>query len=151
MVVGDAGSSRLQDNSIDLIFSTVVFEHIDREILKSLLEEFARVGSPDCVMSHHIGLADQYASFDNSITPFNFLKYDSAKWRLFNNPVIPQSRLRMADYRELFAETGWRIVNEENKAGSLSDLNKVELAAEFQPHSTEDLLILFSWIVSRPG
>jgi hypothetical protein len=148
--IGDARATELPENSVDMIFSTVVFEHIGAEILRGLLAEFERISKPDAIMSHYVGLADQYASFDKSITPFNFLKYCDRQWRVLNNPIIPQSRLRLADYRELFRQSGWGIVVESNTSGLMDDLSKIRLAPEFAKYSTEDLLVLFSWLVARP-
>ncbi len=150
LCIGDARNTNLPENFVDLIFSTVVFEHIDAEILAGLLVEFKRVASPDAVMSHYIGLADQYASFDKSITPYNFLKYSDRQWKLLNNPLIPLSRLRIADYRKVFSENGWDIVEERSTSGSCDDLLKIELSPKFRKYTTEDLLVLFSWIVARP-
>jgi hypothetical protein len=149
LCLGDARTSLLPSRSIDLVFSTVVLEHIGRAVLVALFEEFKRVASTGAVMSHLVGLADQYAGFDAAITPYNFLKYSDRQWRLFDNPIIPQSRLRLADYRELFKQTGWAVVEELNTSGSLEDLRSIELAQKFKKYSTEDLLVLSSWMVAR--
>jgi hypothetical protein len=148
LCIGDAQNTKLPDKSIDLIFSTVVLEQITAEILSGLLSEFFRVASENAVMSHHIGLIDQFASFDESINGFNFLKYTDRQWRFLNNPVIPQSRLRITDYRELFEQVGWKIVEENNTLGLPEDLNKIKLAPKFATYSKEDLLVLFSWLAS---
>lgn len=148
--IGDAQTTTMPEKSVDLIFSTVVFEHIDKKNLSRLLDEFKRIASTNSVMTHYIGLADQYANFDKSITPLNFLRYNERWWRLFNNPVNPQSRLRIADYRELFNASGWEIVKESNTVGFPDDLDKIRLAPEFTQYKKEDLLILFSWLVARP-
>jgi hypothetical protein len=147
--LGDARTSLLPAQSMDLIFSTVVLEHISLAVLVDLFEEFKRVASTGAVMSHFIGLADQYASFDASITRYNFMQYSDRQWRIFNNPVNPQSRLRLADYRELHERTGWTIVKEENTRGSLEDLKSIQLAQKFKKYSFEDLLVLYSWMVAR--
>jgi hypothetical protein len=147
--LGDARSSSLAAQSIDLIFSTVVLEHISPVVLVGLFEEFNRVASTGAVMSHLIGLMDQYSSFDPSITPYNFMKYSDRQWHLFNTPINPQWRLRTADYREIFEQTGWAVIKEENSSGSQSELNKIRLAEKFKRYSTEDLLVLYSWMVAR--
>jgi len=149
--IGDARTTTLPAKSVDLIFSTVVLEMIDAEILNSLFVEFRRVASPDGIMSHYVGLADQYASFDKSISPYNFLKYSDRQWNFLNNPIIPHSRLRLADYRELYALTGWNVVEERNMSGSLEDLKKIPIAPKFKKYAAEDLLVLASWLVARPS
>jgi hypothetical protein len=149
--IGDARTTELPEKSVDLAVSTVAFEMIGTEILSGVLAEFKRVASADAVISHYVGLSDQYADFDKSITPYNFMKYSDRRWRLLNNPIIPQSRLRIADYRELFKQTGWDIVEERSIFGSLDDLKKIQLAAKFQKYSIKDLLVRFSWLVARPS
>jgi hypothetical protein len=144
----DGRNIYLPDHSIDLFFSTVVLEHIGASGLEILFKEFKRIAADNAVMSHYIGLKDQYSSFDQSITPYNFLKFTDRKWRLFNNPLIPQSRLHINGYREINKNTGWKIIDEKNELGSLVDLNKINLAPEFKKYSADDLLVLFSWMVS---
>lgn len=151
VLIGDARTTTLPDDSIDFIFSTVVLEMIGEETLRNLLVEFKRVASPDAVMSHYVGLADQYASFDKSITPYNFLKYSDGWWNLLNNPIIPHSRLRIADYRKLLEQTGWNITEERNTSGPPDDLKKIRLAPRFRKYAVEDLLVLSSWLVARPS
>jgi hypothetical protein len=97
-----------------------------------------------------VRLADQYASFDRSITPFNCIRYTARQWRFLNNPIVPQSRLRPADYRRIFDQTGWAIVAERNTSGSMDELKKIKLAPEFAEYSKEELLVMFSWLVARP-
>ena len=149
--IADARVSQLADKSIDLIFSTVVFQHIEANILKELLTEFRRVASNDAVMTHYIGLTDQYAFFDQSITAFNFLKYSDSQWCFLNSPIIPQTRLRISDYRALFEQTGWNIAEENNTFDSVLNLESIKLDPKFEKYSKEDLLVSLSWIVSNPS
>lgn len=148
--VGDARATTLPAGSIDLVFSTVVFEHVPRVILLGLMAEFRRILRPGGVMSHFIGLEDQYCSFDRGITPYNFLRYSSRQWRWLNNPIIPLTRLRVPDYREVTLASGFQIVDERHQNGSADDLRTVPLAPEFRHHPFEDLLPLYSWMVSTP-
>ncbi len=149
--VRDAQQTALESRSIDLFISTAVIEYIPRPVLKSILLEFKRLSSPTAVQSHYINLCDHFSYFDRSITPFNNLKYTQRSWNYLNSPVAWQSRLRISDYRALFAETGHRIIREDNTKGNPEDLRKVRLAPEFQHYSFEDLLVLFSWIVAEPA
>lgn len=149
--IGDARSTGLPAGSVDLVFSTVVFEHVPRDVLAGLFTEFRRVSSPHAVMSHYIGLKDQYANFDPSLSPFNFLKYSERQWRWLNNRMIPLTRLRIPEYRRLHVEAGYRIVREVNTSGTMEDLQRIRLAPEFEKYSQSDLLVLFSWLASTPG
>ncbi|MBI2929404.1 MAG: class I SAM-dependent methyltransferase [Verrucomicrobia bacterium] len=151
VLVRDARQTGLPSKSIDLVFSNVVLEHIPRAELADLFAEVRRVCADEAVISHYVGMADQYASFDRSITPFNFLKYPASRWRLLDNPIIPQNRLRISDYRSLLQEAGCSIVKELHTSGSTEALRQVKLAPEFRKYSQEDLLVLFAWIVARPN
>lgn len=149
--VRDAQNTGLNAGTVDLFVSTGVLEYIPRAILKNILTEFRRIGSRDAVQSHYLNLIDQYSYFDHSITPFNFLKYSEERWKFFNSPITWLNRLRISDYRELFASLGYQITKEANTCGSADDLRKVRLAPEFQKHSEADLLVLTSWLTAKPA
>lgn len=149
--VGDARHTTLPSHSVHFVFSTVVFEHIPAAIISGLFNEFRRILLPTGVMSHYIGLADQYANVDRTITPFNFLRYTSRQWRWLNNPIIFQTRLRIEDHRHLVRQAGFVLVHEENVLGQPEELRAIPLAPEFSHHPFEDLLVLFSWLIARPA
>jgi hypothetical protein len=147
---GDARRTDVEDSSIDIVFSTVVLEHIDREIIRELYAEFGRIGKEDAIMSHYIGLEDQYCGFDSSITPFNFLRYSDKEWARYNNPMIPLTRLRLTDHRSLVEESGFTLRHEESIFGDLEELKSVPLAKKFEGYPTQDLLARFSWLIATP-
>jgi hypothetical protein len=149
--VRDAQNTGLQPGSIDLFVSTGVLEYIPRDILKNILTEFRRIGSPGAVQSHYLNLIDQYSYFDRSITPFNFLKFSEERWKLFNSPITWLNRMRISDYRELFSKLGYEVTKEVNTSGSAADLHRIQLAPEFQKHSEADLLVLTSWLTAKPA
>lgn len=147
-LIGDARQSNIDSHSIDFVFSHQVLEHLSRQHIASMLAEFRRLLHDSGVTCHHIGLADQFASFDATITPFNFLKYSRLQWKLFDNSIIPQNRLRISDYRKIFAEAGFRIDAEDNLMGDPKDLRSIQLAQEFRSYSFDELLVLYSWMVA---
>jgi hypothetical protein len=113
-----------------------------------MLAEFRRLLKDYGVTCHNIGLADQFASFDTTITPYNFLTYSRLQWSLIDNSIIPQNRLRVSDYREIFLQAGFRIRAEDNLLGEPEDLRSIRLAKEFQSYSFDELLVLYSWMVA---
>lgn len=145
-LIRDARTTGLAPASVDFFFSTAVLGHISREVIGAIFAESKRIAKPGAIMSHFIGMNDQFASFDHSLTPFNFLRYSDARWKRLDSPLIPQNRLRISDYRQLISETGWRIIRESNESGSIRELERIPLAQEFQTYSREDLLVLFTWI-----
>jgi hypothetical protein len=149
-VVQDVRSSGLANRSVDMVFSHGVLEHLPPPMLSEALAELRRLCSGSSVMSHFIGMADQFANFDRSITPFNNMRYSDRAWRWWNNSLIPQNRLRVSDYRRAYGEAGFEIVAEEDLSGAESDLASIRLAPEFARYDRKDLLVLFSWLVGRP-
>jgi SAM-dependent methyltransferase len=149
-LVADATSLALPDGSFDLLVSNNTLEHIPGEVIRAILRRFRALAADGAVMSHWIDMTDHYMGFDPSIGPYNFLKYSSGAWRLFNNRLHYQNRLRISDYRTLHESAGWRILEEEESAHDPAALKDVRVAPEFMRYSDEDLLVYEAWIVSSP-
>jgi SAM-dependent methyltransferase len=149
-VIGDARWMELEDESTDLVVSNNVLEHIRESELADVLREMRRVCSPGAVMSHLVDLADHYSTFDRSMSTRNFLRYSERQWRRWDNPIVPQTRLQLSDYRRLIEEAGFRIVGEDLHRAPESALEGFELAPEFRRYPREELLIERAWLVSVP-
>jgi hypothetical protein len=147
---GNASQSNLPSHSVDLILSDVVLEYLSSQQLSEVMQEFRRIAASDAVMSHTIGLFDQYAAYDPQISAFNFLRYSDRTWRLLNNPIIPLNRLRISDYREAVSKSGFRIVHEDSERGDPADLARTPLAKPFNNYAIEDLLVINTWLVAVP-
>jgi hypothetical protein len=148
---GDARQTGLRTASVDFLVSIGVLEYIPEDVLGGIFAEFGRIASRDAVMSHYIGMGDDYAIFDRSITPYNFLKYSRSMWRLFTSPLHYQNRLRLSDYRRVHRAAGFSIVWEDLLTGSPADLDRVRLADEFRRYPREELLVVKAWLVSVPA
>lgn len=144
----DAQRLPLATSSVDFIESNAVLEYIPRHALVGIFKEFLRILRPSGVMSHHIDLSDEYAYFDGSLSPFNFLRFSDPAWKVIQNPFTPLTRLRIADYRELLTEAGFVLTKEDNLLGRLEDLQRVPLAQRFRAHEQDDLLVLFAWLTA---
>jgi hypothetical protein len=146
--VGDARMVSLPAGSIDLFVSNNTLEHIPVGVLVDILAELRRLAAPGAVMDHFIDHSDHYAHFDRSINEFNYLRYGPALWRLFNNRLQYQNRLRASDYRRLVEQAGFRVVALESARGAASELAAVNLAAPFRHYGEADLLALRSWLTA---
>lgn len=147
-IVCDARHTGLEGSSIDFFVSNTTLEYIPEDILKDFFVEFRRLASPTSLMSHLIITGDHYADIDNSITPFNFLKYSNCFWELFNSSVHYQNRLRISDYRSIHQVNGFKILHEYNDFGSPKELDSIRIARNFRHYSRDDLLVIRSRIVS---
>ena len=147
--VGDLPGASLPPASVDLIVSHAVLEYLSQPAFKELLDAFRRVLKSDGVMSHWIDFSDEYAYFDKSISPLNFLRYPDWVWRIINNPFIPLSRLRIDDVRRLFSGAGFSIHEEDCVRLDCDAMRKLPLAREFANRHIEDMRVLDAWISAR--
>ncbi|NND94383.1 MAG: class I SAM-dependent methyltransferase, partial [Flavobacteriales bacterium] len=115
----DARDTDLPEDSFDFICSNNTFEHVYPEVLKGILTEFKRLLRPEGLMSHFIDLSDHFAHFDESISIYNFLKYSKKRWRIIDNSIQPQNRLRWKEYLDMYGSVGLPITEEETRKGNL--------------------------------
>jgi hypothetical protein len=149
--IGNAAATGLPAQSIDLSVSNTTLEHIPAFELEAILTELARLCSPHGATCHLIDLSDHYAAFDRSITPYNYLRYPAKRWRLINNPLQYQNRLRASDYRNLVRRAGLRIDYERSAGDELSVLKSVPIAPEFRRYEEQDLLVHSMAVACRPA
>ena len=147
-LVGDGRATGLPDGAIELVVSNNTFEHIPPAVLQAIMAELRRVAAPGAVMDHFVDISDHYAHFDRSISEFNYLRYPPRAWRLFNNRLQYQSRLRASDYRRLVEHAGFVVVAEEAQRGAVEELAGVPLAPQFRHYAQDDLLVLRTWITA---
>lgn len=137
----DAGNTGLPDGSVDIITTTSVLEHVPFDQLRPILAECRRLMHERSVMNHVIDYSDHYAHSDASITQYNFLGFDESEWRRFNPAIHYQNRARHGEYRALFLEAGFRVVDEhvEQPGDAARQLASVALAGRFRSMSTDAL------------
>lgn len=148
LLVRDARDTGLETESVDLFVSNNTFEHVPPQALGEIMAEFRRLAAPDAVMDHFIDMSDHYAHFDRSITEFNYLRYSDRAWRLFNNRLQYQSRLRISDYRGIIEQAGFKIVGEDAERGSPQELAAIKLAPRFRRYPPEELTVLRCWVTA---
>src|SRR5690606_22620300 len=140
---------QIQISGIDLVVTISNLEHIPCDIIEAIFRQFCHVLRPGGIMSHLIDLSDHYSHFDKKLTPYNFLRYGESKWRLFNNSLQYQNRLRVSDYRALHERAGWQMLHEASLPTQTSQIDEIQLAPEFRHYTREDLIVTESWMVSR--
>lgn len=148
-IVGDASRTPFAPESIDFMISNATLEHIPRDVILSIFQEFRRIAAPGAVMSHLVDESDHYSHFDPSVSPYQFLYYEKLPWKLINNSILYMNRLRVNDYREIHRLAHFTIVREVNQ-DEASRLDRMKLAQEFRLYAPDDLVPIESWFVSRP-
>jgi ubiquinone/menaquinone biosynthesis C-methylase UbiE len=148
-LIKDARDTRLPERSYDLICSNNTFEHIPPKILESILLEFKRVVKAGGLMSHFIDMSDHFAHFDKGINIYNFLKYSKKSWRLIDNRIQPQNRMRLKDYIELYNALNIPITEEKIYDGDPLLLSDIKVHSEFAQYTVQDLAVSHAYLVSK--
>ncbi|MBB4080698.1 SAM-dependent methyltransferase [Lewinella aquimaris] len=146
--VMDATRLDFPDHDFDLICSNNTFEHVYPTVLERILAEFRRVLKPNGVMSHFIDLSDHFAHLDPSINIYHFLRFSRQQWRLIDNDIQPQNRLRWPDYLAMYDRLNIPVVEEEILPGSPQLLGEVAVHREYAGYTPEQLAISHGYIVS---
>jgi len=144
----DARDTKLKDSSVEFFISNNTLEHIKNDVIRGIFTEFRRLSSNSCVISHYIDMIDHYHYFDKSLSLFNFRKYSSNLFKIFNNSLHYQNRNFLVDYISLHQAAGFKILYTFAERSSDENLKKVTLAREFLNYSLDDLLVTCCWMVS---
>ena len=146
--VKDARDTGFSALSFDMIHSNNTFEHIYPQILIPILKEFKRIVRKGGLMSHAVDMSDHFAHFDKTINVFNFLRFSDSRWKMIDNSIQPQSRLRVSDYRTIYRELGIPITLEETISGSVAELDSLKLNTQYQSVKREDLVAVQCYFAS---
>jgi len=141
---GDARATGLCSNSIDLVFSYGVLEHLSPRDLRQLNAEHRRILRQDGLAYHWINLQDHYRNIDRSLSGVNFLQYGERFWETFiNSPLHYQNRLRKPDYIRLFETSGGSILHAEEllRESDILALEKMKIDRRFRHYSKTDLAV----------
>lgn len=141
MAPGDAAATGLAEGSVDMVYSNSVLEHVHPQILPRLMTESMRILRPGGVAAHCVACNDHYAHFDRKISFVNFLRYGEGMWKLWNNDLNYQNRLRKSDFLSIVNEAGFEVVqlNTTVRKGVREALAGMKVAKPFQRYSMEDL------------
>ena len=106
---GRVTTSSVMRDSFDVAISDNTLEHVPPAQIHDLCVAMAAAVGAGGVIDHFVDASDHYAHFDHSITEYNFLRWDDRAWRLINNRLLYQNRLRQADYMPLLEGAGLRV------------------------------------------
>jgi SAM-dependent methyltransferase len=111
----NAEKINLEAKSLDACISTNTLEHIPADSITKIFNELFRVLKDKGIISVVIDYSDHYAHTDSTITLFNYLYFSQTEWKKYNHRCHYQNRLRHYDYKKLFRQCGFMILNEQIK------------------------------------
>lgn len=101
----------IDDNSVDVVVSSLVLQCIPGNVLPDVLRESYRILSPSGIALHRIRMTDEYAQADPRRGSLEFLKYSTRTWdRWFNHRLKHQNRLRASQFEQLLREAGFDTI-----------------------------------------
>jgi hypothetical protein len=124
-------------SSVDFSFSHAVLEHLPREQVLPTLTHLRRVSRPGSVSSHVVDLRDHLGG------SLNHLRFSSRFWESesVRRSGVYTNRLRYSQWREAFAEAGWRFSPLEIQTYPRLPVQRARLAPEFGMLAETDLLV----------
>lgn len=128
----DAASTHFKDEYFDFCYSVNVFEHIAEKALPGISHEISRITKKGGGAYHAIGVYDHFQHVDPSLSKFNYLRFSRKQWRLIDNDIQPQNRLRISYFRTLFESNQWQVLEEIFQDAVPEDLAKINLHPDWQ-------------------
>ena len=112
----DAAATSLPDDSVDLVISTNVFEHIQPDVIEDIVAESYRILRPDGFHAASINPGDHFAIGREEITAVNFLKYGPRAWHWIGGSGLAyHNRLRCVDYERTIRKAGFDIARSDTE------------------------------------
>jgi SAM-dependent methyltransferase len=139
------------DESVDVVFSNTVLEHVPVPEVDRLLTESLRILRPNGYMVHLIDPSDHFSHADPSVSAVNYLRFSEGDFAKFNSAFLYQNRLRASEWRDVIQRHRFEIVYWRSSidARALRDLPSVPVSACFSHLSPEDLCTTAIWVVTR--
>lgn len=149
----DVRQTGFPDQSLDMIFSRTVLEHIPEGDLALIMREMRRIVKPGGAMVHIIDTSDHWQHFDRGLSRINFLKFSPGWWNVINSPLAYQNRLRSCEHVKIIKEAGFRIgsIKTEIHEKSLEDMKTMKIHPDFSGRFTpEELAVISTYLIARP-
>ena len=147
----DASRTELADESVDVVFSNSVLEHVPGDVIEACLHEAMRILKPGGIVFHSVNCGDHYAYTDRSIHQLHYLQYSDAEWDKWNNAFLYQNRLRAIDFTEMARRAGFTIEIDTSRAKPerLRQLDSIKVHPRFARYTREQLAITSIDFVGR--
>ena len=141
----------LPENSVNLMVSCCVINHIPIEILMTELITLKKIIKPDGIMYFLIGHDDHWSFHDPSMNMFQYYKYSDKYYKMiFENNFQFQNRLTKNEWLDIFNTCGLNVIDYYGHitAESRNEINKLsnDLNQRFSKYSLTDLSIKHSYV-----
>jgi hypothetical protein len=134
---GDAAKLSFDNKSFDVCFSINTLEHIYQPMLQNILQNYAHHTNQNGYHLHVIDMNDHFSHIDSSITKYNYLQFSNEQWKLIDNNLQPQNRLRITDFENIFLKIDLKIIKEVSMPAEMESFNSIILHQDFKKYNAE--------------
>jgi len=147
----DASATGLPGDSIDIVLSNSVLEHVPGPVIEAIFVEAHRLLPPGGVMIHGVNCGDHYAYGDRAINQLHYLSYSGHRFAKWQNKFLYQNRLRAQDFTAMATKAGFTVELDTSKARPerLAQLDAITVHPEFAHYPREQLAITSIDFVAR--
>jgi len=126
----------IPSNSVDIIFSNAVLEHIFKDEFEETINELKRIMKKDGFMSHQVDFKDHLEGSLNNLRFSNFI------WEsyLFRNSGFYTNRIRFYEMVGIFKNKGFEVQTSDLKKWDILPLNLKKISKQFRELKHDDLL-----------
>jgi SAM-dependent methyltransferase len=134
---GLSSLKKIADDSVDLIFSQAVLEHVRRHEFLETMKECHRVLKSNGAASHRVDLKDHLGG------GLNNLRFRESVWEsnFFVRSGFYTNRIRFSEMIAMFEEAGFRIKAVYPERWDASPINRKSLSRDFTEVTDDDLLV----------
>jgi SAM-dependent methyltransferase len=137
MTNGLTSLETIESQSVDLIFSQAVLEHIRKMEFRRTLQECHRILRPNGICSHQVDLRDHLGG------SLNNLRFSEPVWEseIFANSGFYTNRLRYSQMLHLFSDVGFAVEVTDVRRWSVLPTSSCKLSAEFRNLPDDELCV----------
>lgn len=128
----DAAHTGSDAGGFDMCYSVNVYEHIDERALPGITKEISRITKTGGFGYHAIGVYDHFVHIDSTISKFNYLRFSRKEWKVIDNKIQPQNRLRLSYFRELFKKNKLEPVEEIFQPAEPGEIERIKLHPDWK-------------------
>ena len=137
---------KIESNSVDLIFSQAVLEHIRKNEFLDTMNHYYRILKKNGICSHQIDLKDHLGG------SLNNLRFSEKIWesKFFSGSGFYTNRIRFSQMIKVFEKIGYKTLVTKKYSWSKLPISRNKLNTNFANLNEEDLLInLFDVILKK--
>ena len=144
---GISSLKKLEDNSVDFVFSQATLEHISLHDFIETQKEIYRILKYSGIASHNIDLRDHLGS------GLNNLRFSEQIWEsdLMANSGFYTNRIRYSQMLNIFKQTGFNVEATVIETWDKLPISRSKLSPYFRDLSDEDLCVQVFDVLLKPN